>query len=85
MNVCAHSRAVYIDVYIIKCFVSMIWWITKKCHLIQAASPWLFVYPRGIQELLLYTKTKYNNPLIYVTENGNTLITFFWFFSYTYT
>ncbi|WJX45635.1 Beta-glucosidase 12 [Trifolium repens] len=36
----------------------------------RAASPWLFVYPRGIQELLLYTKTKYNNPLIYVTENG---------------
>ncbi|KAI5390761.1 variant 4, Beta-glucosidase 12, partial [Lathyrus oleraceus] len=31
----------------------------------RAASPWLFVYPRGIQELLLYTKTKYNNPLIY--------------------
>ncbi|KAI5390747.1 beta-glucosidase 12 [Lathyrus oleraceus] len=36
----------------------------------RAASPWLFVYPRGIQELLLYTKTKYNNPLIYITENG---------------
>ncbi|KEH30287.1 putative beta-glucosidase [Medicago truncatula] len=36
----------------------------------RAASPWLFVYPRGIQELLLYTKTKYNNPVIYITENG---------------
>ncbi|KEH30282.1 putative beta-glucosidase [Medicago truncatula] len=36
----------------------------------MAASPWLFVYPRGIQELLLHTKTKYNNPLIYITENG---------------
>ncbi|KAJ4724163.1 Beta-glucosidase [Melia azedarach] len=36
----------------------------------QAASAWLFVYPRGIRDLLLYTKQKYNNPLIYITENG---------------
>ncbi|XP_042399142.1 beta-glucosidase 24-like isoform X1 [Zingiber officinale] len=36
----------------------------------KAASPWLYIYPRGIKDLLLYTKTKYNNPLIYVTENG---------------
>ncbi|ESW22399.1 hypothetical protein PHAVU_005G150600 [Phaseolus vulgaris] len=36
----------------------------------QAASSWLYVYPRGIRELLLYTKEKYNNPLIYITENG---------------
>ncbi|XP_021824382.1 beta-glucosidase 12-like [Prunus avium] len=36
----------------------------------QAASEWLYVYPRGIQDLLLYTKKKYDDPLIYVTENG---------------
>ncbi|KAF3449148.1 hypothetical protein FNV43_RR09876 [Rhamnella rubrinervis] len=36
----------------------------------HAASDWLYVYPRGIRDLLLYTKTKYHNPLIYVTENG---------------
>ncbi|KAL5832122.1 hypothetical protein ACOSQ3_017550 [Xanthoceras sorbifolium] len=36
----------------------------------KAASDWLFVYPRGIRDLLLYTKRKYNNPLIYITENG---------------
>ncbi|MED6126118.1 Beta-glucosidase 12 [Stylosanthes scabra] len=36
----------------------------------KAASPWLFVYPEGIRELLLYTKRTYNNPLIYITENG---------------
>ncbi|XP_042489395.1 beta-glucosidase 13-like [Macadamia integrifolia] len=36
----------------------------------RAASDWLFVYPRGIWELLLYTKQKYNNPVIYITENG---------------
>ncbi|KAL2578859.1 hypothetical protein AAZV13_15G029700 [Glycine max] len=36
----------------------------------MAASNWLYVYPKGIRELLLYTKEKYNNPLIYITENG---------------
>ncbi|XP_030953515.1 beta-glucosidase 12-like isoform X1 [Quercus lobata] len=35
-----------------------------------AASSWLFVYPRGFQDLLLYIKKKYHNPLIYITENG---------------
>ncbi|RXH90415.1 hypothetical protein DVH24_035179 [Malus domestica] len=36
----------------------------------KAASDWLYVYPRGIQDLLLYTKEKYHDPLIYITENG---------------
>ncbi|KAK4285544.1 hypothetical protein QN277_002231 [Acacia crassicarpa] len=36
----------------------------------KAASDWLYVYPPGIQELLLYTKKKFNNPVIYITENG---------------
>ncbi|TKY49532.1 Beta-glucosidase 12 [Spatholobus suberectus] len=36
----------------------------------MAASNWLYVYPKGFRELLLYTKEKYNNPLIYITENG---------------
>ncbi|XP_027355979.1 beta-glucosidase 12-like [Abrus precatorius] len=36
----------------------------------RAASSWLYVYPRGLRELLLYTKMKYNNPAIYITENG---------------
>ncbi|GAV69086.1 Glyco_hydro_1 domain-containing protein [Cephalotus follicularis] len=36
----------------------------------EAASNWLHVYPSGIYDLLLYTKKKYNNPLIYITENG---------------
>ncbi|KAJ0096246.1 hypothetical protein Patl1_17274 [Pistacia atlantica] len=36
----------------------------------QAASSWLHVYPRGFRDLLLYVKEKYNNPLVYITENG---------------
>lgn len=36
----------------------------------QAYTPILFIYPPGIRELLLYTKRKYNNPAIYVMENG---------------
>ncbi|XP_072973673.1 beta-glucosidase 12-like [Typha angustifolia] len=36
----------------------------------QAASNWLYIYPPGIREILRYTKLKYNNPVIYITENG---------------
>jgi len=36
----------------------------------QAGSQWLFVYPKGILNLLKYIKEKYNNPLIHITENG---------------
>ncbi|BAT91787.1 hypothetical protein VIGAN_07041300 [Vigna angularis var. angularis] len=36
----------------------------------SSGSGWLYVYPKGIRELWLYTKEKYNDPLIYITENG---------------
>jgi hypothetical protein len=39
-------------------------------QLFQAASFWIYVYPRGLRDLLLYTKNKYNNPAIFITENG---------------
>ena len=32
--------------------------------------PIFFNSPAGLRELLLYTKRRYNNPVIYVTENG---------------
>ncbi|KAK7405711.1 hypothetical protein VNO78_07319 [Psophocarpus tetragonolobus] len=36
----------------------------------KTSSIWLLVYPKGLHELLLYVKKNYNNPLIYITENG---------------
>ncbi|KAL2250933.1 UNVERIFIED_CONTAM: Oleuropein beta-glucosidase, partial [Sesamum indicum] len=35
-----------------------------------AASEWLYIVPYGIRELLLHTKNVYNDPIIYITENG---------------
>ncbi|XP_010413600.1 PREDICTED: beta-glucosidase 16 isoform X1 [Camelina sativa] len=35
-----------------------------------AGSDWLFIYPEGIRNLLLHAKTKYNDPILYITENG---------------
>lgn len=37
---------------------------------LKTASDWLLVYPPGIQDILLYTKDNYQNPVIYITENG---------------
>ncbi|XP_024021043.1 beta-glucosidase 16 isoform X2 [Morus notabilis] len=36
----------------------------------KAASDWLYIYPKGIEDLLLYTRDKFNNPVVYITENG---------------
>ncbi|CAN6692630.1 unnamed protein product [Malus baccata var. baccata] len=36
----------------------------------QAASDWLYVYPKRIHDFVLYTKNKYHDPIIYITENG---------------
>jgi beta-glucosidase len=36
----------------------------------KAASDWLYIYPQGIQDILEYTKEKFNDPIIYITENG---------------
>ncbi|GAB4828121.1 hypothetical protein Ancab_035036 [Ancistrocladus abbreviatus] len=31
---------------------------------------WLYIYPKGIEDLLLYFKKQYNDPTVYITENG---------------
>ncbi|KAG8646341.1 beta-glucosidase 12 [Manihot esculenta] len=36
----------------------------------KAYSDWFYIFPKGIRALLKYTKEEYDNPLIYVTENG---------------
>ncbi|CAD6260548.1 unnamed protein product [Miscanthus lutarioriparius] len=36
----------------------------------QAASSWLYIYPQGFRDLLLYVKKNYGNPTVYITENG---------------
>ncbi|KAL6966370.1 Glycosidase [Sarracenia purpurea var. burkii] len=33
-------------------------------------SAWLYVYPKGIADLLIYIKNKYNSPRIFITETG---------------
>ncbi|CAN7135025.1 unnamed protein product, partial [Brassica rapa subsp. narinosa] len=35
-----------------------------------AGSSWLMIYPKGIRDLLLHAKLKYNDPVLYITENG---------------
>ncbi|MCD7460081.1 hypothetical protein HAX54_042813 [Datura stramonium] len=37
---------------------------------IQTGSAFFYVVPRGLLEVLVYTKEKYSNPKIYITENG---------------
>ncbi|KAK2969694.1 hypothetical protein RJ640_000578 [Escallonia rubra] len=39
-------------------------------HSLEGYSEWIRVYPAGIQEFLVYVKEKYDNPVIYISENG---------------
>lgn len=36
----------------------------------QPGSDWLFVYPQGYLDLMLFIKEHYGNPMLYLTENG---------------
>ncbi|KAM7508714.1 hypothetical protein LguiA_019167 [Lonicera macranthoides] len=36
----------------------------------KGGSDWLYIYPEGIYKLLVHIKKMYNDPLIYITENG---------------
>ncbi|CDP06793.1 unnamed protein product [Coffea canephora] len=46
---------------------------TEKCViyiLLNAGNDWIYIYPKGINKLLCAIKQLYNDPPIYVTENG---------------
>jgi beta-glucosidase/6-phospho-beta-glucosidase/beta-galactosidase len=36
----------------------------------QTSSDWLFVVPSGMRKILGWIRERYNNPIIYITENG---------------
>ncbi|KAJ3673839.1 hypothetical protein LUZ60_005831 [Juncus effusus] len=36
----------------------------------KASSIWLYIVPDGMRSLMNYIKNKYNNPPVYITENG---------------
>ncbi|KAL6867359.1 hypothetical protein ACP4OV_015383 [Aristida adscensionis] len=36
----------------------------------RANSLWLYIVPWGMRSLMNYVKERYNNPLVYITENG---------------
>ncbi|KAJ0973075.1 hypothetical protein J5N97_021034 [Dioscorea zingiberensis] len=36
----------------------------------QSNGSWIYVYPRGLKELLLYIRRRYDKPPVYITENG---------------
>ena len=38
--------------------------------ILQAGSSWVYSYPQGLVKLLHYVKEEYNNPILYITENG---------------
>lgn len=48
--------------------------LREFCFNLQAASDWLFIVPWGLKKTLNYISKKYNNPKIYVTENGKSFL-----------
>ncbi|KAF2601859.1 hypothetical protein F2Q70_00026492 [Brassica cretica] len=73
----------YLSFYVkdVRCATENITMYTDRCASIvgerngvpigpTAGSSWLMIYPKGIRDLLLHAKLKYNDPVLYITENG---------------
>lgn len=39
----------------------------------QTALDWLYVYPQGMEKMVIYLKNRYNNIPLFITENGELL------------
>ncbi|KAK3007275.1 hypothetical protein RJ639_015823 [Escallonia herrerae] len=50
--------------------ISHHFFVNKPLFFMEGYSDWIRVYPAGIQEFLVYVKEKYDNPVIYISENG---------------
>jgi len=50
--------------------------IKQNFVVVQTDLTWLYVYPKGIHDLVTHIKNVYNNPPVYITENGKYIVTF---------
>jgi beta-glucosidase/6-phospho-beta-glucosidase/beta-galactosidase len=53
-------------------------WLLQSLF-VQTGSPYINTVPYGIEKVVMYFKTRYNNTPIYVTENGMSSNHFFIF------
>ncbi|KAK3000768.1 hypothetical protein RJ639_021902, partial [Escallonia herrerae] len=60
-SVVTDPRIAFEKQYLENCFIAI---------MLQGGSSWIRVYPAGIKDFLAYVKNKYDNPVIYISENG---------------
>ncbi|OAY70162.1 Beta-glucosidase 25, partial [Ananas comosus] len=65
-----HGMTNYSNVYVITAFRHGKLIGKEYLYNLQAASRWLHIVPWGIRKLMKHVKEKYGNPLVIITENG---------------